>query len=47
MMDMVHVLKIVMIIVIIINNYHKELYPQKFNVLIADCEGCLKEFLFE
>lgn len=23
----------------------KELYPQKFNVLIADCEGCLEEFL--
>ncbi len=23
----------------------KELYPQKFNVLVADCEGCLGEFL--
>jgi FkbM family methyltransferase len=22
-----------------------ELYPQKFNVLVADCEGCLGEFL--
>ncbi len=23
----------------------KKLYPQKFNVLVADCEGCLEEFL--
>ncbi len=23
----------------------KELYPQSFNVLVADCEGCLYEFL--
>lgn len=23
----------------------KELYPQKFNALVADCEGCLGEFL--
>ncbi len=23
----------------------RELYPQKFNVLVADCEGCLGEFL--
>ncbi len=23
----------------------KKLYPQRFNVLVADCEGCLEEFL--
>lgn len=23
----------------------KKLYPQKFNTLVADCEGCLEEFL--
>ena len=26
-------------------NEFKKLYPQKFNTLIADCEGCLEEFL--
>ena len=26
-------------------NEFKKLYPQKFNTLVADCEGCLEDFL--